>query len=804
MSRQASVLSVLLNILILQQLVMPSEQQQQLEYACNFQVNEALQSLLFCDTSLSDDVRVRDLLDRMTLEEKITQLVNDAPAVPRLGIPSYSWWQEGLHGVAHVSFAADPALPHATSFPLPILTAASFNKTLWNQIGQACAVSTEARAFYNAGIGGLTYWSPVINIVRDPRWGRVQETSGEDPTLTSSYAIYFVKGMQEGGSIAATSSSDITTNVSALSGPRRLKVSACCKHFTAYDLDNWEGADRFHFDAQVTQQDLQDTYNPPFQSCVQEGQSSSLMCSYNRVNGVPTCADYSFLTETVRNNWGLNGYIVSDCDAVQVMHDDTGYAPTVEDAVADALNAGLDLNCGQYLAAFTQSAINKGKVNESRVDEALYQVLLVRMRLGMFDGNPANQQFGSLGPKDVCTDAHQELALEAARQSIVLLKNDGNILPLSQNKKIAVIGPNANASHVMLGDYEGIPCRYITPLDGLMNFGGDYQKVHYAPGCADTACEGGDLIPDAVAVALNADTVVLVVGLTQEQETESLDRTSLLLPGFQQDLISAVATYANGCPVVLVIMSAGPVDISVAKEDSRIQSIMWVGYPGEAGGQAIANIIFGYHNPGGRLPVSWYPEEYTKIKMTDMHMRPDRSSGYPGRTYRFYTGKTVYDFGYGLSYSTFTHVFTSAPAALIAPTLQEQHCYHQWRASSNSGLKCSEKDRGICQTSNFALTIIVQNVGGMDGKHSLLLFSETPTAGIKGAPLRQQLAFETLYLGAGEQRELTFNIDPCTQLSTVKEDGTYMLDTGTHILTVGSAKHSIAIISNFNSNWRIF
>ncbi|CAK9275996.1 unnamed protein product [Sphagnum jensenii] len=527
---------------------------------------------------------------------------------------------------------------------------------------------------------------------------------------------------------------------------------------------------------QVTQQDLQDIYNPPFQSCVQEGQASSLMC---RVNGVPTCADYSFLTETVHNNWGLNGYIVSDCDAVQVMHDDTGYAPTSEDAVADALNAG-------YLAAFTQSAINKGKFNESRVDEALYQVLLVQMCLGMFDGNPANQQFGSLGPKDVCTDAHQELALEAARQSIVLLKNDGNILPLSQNKKIAVIGPNGNASHVMLGDYEGIPCRYITPLDGLMNFGvGNYQKVHYAPGCADTACEGGDLIPDAVAVASNADAVVLVVGLTQEQETESLDRTSLLLPGFQQDLISAVATYANGCPVVLVIMSAEPVDISVAKEDSHIQSIMWVGYPGEAGGQAMANIIFGYHNPGGRLPVSWYPEEYTKIKMTDMHMCPDRSSGYPGRTYRIYTGKIVYEFGYGLSYSTFTHVLTSAPAALIALTLQEQHCYHQWRASSNS----------ICQTSNFALTILVQNVGGMDGKHSLLLFSETPTAGIKGAPLRQLLAFETLYLGADEQRQLTFNIDPCTQLSTVKEDGTYMLDTGTHILTVGSAKHSVVIVS---------
>ncbi|CAM6007271.1 unnamed protein product [Sphagnum balticum] len=756
-----------------------------ISYACDPKGDTAITALPFCDRSLTDEERVEDLISRLTVREKITQLVNTAANVSRLGIPAYEWWGEGLHGVAispSVNFGGE--VPAATSFPQPILTAGSFNTALWNSIGQV--VSTEGRAIYNQGRSGLTYWSPNINIVRDPRWGRTQETPGEDPKLTSTYAVYFVKGVQEGHYDGSQTPS--------IGGPKRLKISACCKHFTAHDLDNWKGYDRNHFDAKVTIQDLEDTYNPPFRSCVEDGRSSSLMCSYNRVNGVPTCADYNFLTETVRNTWGLDGYIVSDCDAVKVMHESIDYAFTAEDAVADALNAGLDLNCGSYLSTYTQSAIGVGKVNSSRVDAALYNLFLVRMRLGMFDG-PTNQTYGSLGPGDVCSDAHQELAVEAARQGIVLLKNRNQTLPLCRGGQttLAVIGPNANASHVMLGNYAGVPCKYITPLQGLVLLGiGDYDKVHYAPGCLDTACADVDHIPHATEVASRADAVVLVVGLTQEQEAESHDRKTLLLPGHQQALISAVAgSVLPGRPVVLVVMSGGPVDISFAKADSRIQSILWVGYPGQAGGQAITEIIFGDHNPGGRLPVSWYPEKYTHIDMADMRMRPDNSSGYPGRTYRFHTGPMIYPFGYGLSYTTFAHQFASAPSAVTVPSLQEQMCGSD--GGSSGKRLCSEKDRGTCKNSMFTVSVIVQNLGDRGGNHQVLLFSSPPRAGVNGAPLKQLLDFQSVYLSPGAQRELVFSIDPCRHLSRVKEDGSHMLDAGAHIFRVGAIKHSFSI-----------
>ncbi|CAN5965609.1 unnamed protein product [Sphagnum jensenii] len=755
-------------------------------YACDPKGDTAISALPFCDRSLTDEERVEDLISRLTVREKITQLVNTAANVSRLGIPAYEWWGEGLHGVAispSVNFGGE--VPAATSFPQPILTAGSFNTALWNSIGQV--VSTEGRAIYNQGRSGLTYWSPNINIVRDPRWGRTQETPGEDPKLTSTYAVYFVKGLQEGHYDGSQ-----TPNIG---GPKRLKISACCKHFTAHDLDNWKGYDRNHFDAKVTIQDLEDTYNPPFRSCVEDGRSSSLMCSYNRVNGVPTCADYNFLTETVRNTWGLDGYIVSDCDAVKVMHESIDYAFTAEDAVADALNAGLDLNCGSYLSTYTQSAIGVGKVNSSRIDAALYNLFLVRMRLGMFDG-PTNQTYGSLGPGDVCSDAHQELAVEAARQGIVLLKNRNQTLPLYRGGQttLAVIGPNANASHVMLGNYAGVPCKYITPLQGLVLLGiGDYDKVHYAPGCLDTACADIDHIPHATEVASRADAVVLVVGLTQEQEAEFHDRKTLLLPGHQQDLISAVAgSVLPGRPVVLVVMSGGPVDISFAKADSRIQSILWVGYPGQAGGQAITEIIFGDHNPGGRLPVSWYPEMYTHIDMADMRMRPDNSSGYPGRTYRFHTGPMIYPFGYGLSYTTFAHQFASAPSAVTVPTLQEQMCGSDGGPSGK--LLCSEKDRGTCKNSMFTVSVIVQNLGDRGGNHQVLLFSSPPRAGVNGAPLKQLLDFQSVYLSPGAQRELVFSIDPCRHLSRVKEDGSHLLDAGAHVFRVGAIKHSVVFL----------
>ncbi|KAH1195669.1 putative beta-D-xylosidase 2 [Glycine max] len=289
-------------------------------FACDPK-NGGTKKMAFCKVSLAIAERVKDLIGRLTLEEKVRLLVNNAAAVPRLGMKGYEWWSEALHGVSNLGPAVkfNAQFPAATSFPQVITTAASFNASLWEAIGQV--VSDEARAMYNGGTAGLTYWSPNVNIFRDPRWGRGQETPGEDPVLAGTYAATYVRGLQ--GTHA-----------------NRLKVAACCKHFTAYDLDNWNGMDRFHFNAQVSKQDIEDTFDVPFKMCVSEGKVASVMCSYNQVNGVPTCADPNLLKKTVRGLWQLDGYIVSDCDSVGVFYDNQHYTPTPEEAAADAIKAG--------------------------------------------------------------------------------------------------------------------------------------------------------------------------------------------------------------------------------------------------------------------------------------------------------------------------------------------------------------------------------------------------------------------------------------------------------------------------------
>jgi beta-glucosidase-like glycosyl hydrolase len=445
----------------------------------------------------------------------------------------------------------------------------------------AQAVSDEGRAMYNGGQAGLTFWSPNVNIFRDPRWGRGQETPGEDPAVAARYAAAYVRGLQQ---------------QQPSSG--RLKLAACCKHFTAYDLDNWSGTDRFHFNAVVTRQDLEDTFNVPFRSCVVDGRAASVMCSYNQVNGVPTCADAAFLRGTIRRRWGLAGYIVSDCDSVDVFYSDQHYTRTREDAVAATLRAGLDLDCGPFLAQYTEGAVAQGKVGDGDIDAAVTNTVTVQMRLGMFDGDPAAQPFGHLGPQHVCTAAHQELAVEAARQGIVLLKNDGRALPLSPataRRAVAVVGPHAEATVAMIGNYAGKPCRYTTPLQGVARYA---ARAAHQPGCTDVACAGsGQPIAAAVDAARRADATIVVAGLAQKIEAEGLDRASLLLPGRQAELISSVAKASKG-PVILVLMSGGPIDIGFAQNDPKIAGILWAGYPGQAGGQAIADVIFGHHNPG--------------------------------------------------------------------------------------------------------------------------------------------------------------------------------------------------------------
>ncbi|XP_050233756.1 beta-xylosidase/alpha-L-arabinofuranosidase 2-like [Mercurialis annua] len=735
-------------------------------FACDVRSNPSLAGLGFCNASLGSGERVGDLVKRLTLQEKIGFLVNSAGSVSRLGIPKYEWWSEALHGVSYVGPGThfSSVVPAATSFPQVILTAASFNASLFLAIGKV--VSTEARAMYNVGLAGLTFWSPNINIFRDPRWGRGQETPGEDPLLSSKYGSAYVTGLQQ--------SDD--------PNPDSLKVAACCKHYTAYDLDNWKGTDRYHFNAVVTQQDLDDTFQPPFKSCVVDGNVASVMCSYNQVNGKPTCADPDLLSGVIRGQWKLNGYIVSDCDSVDVIYNSQHYTKTPEEAAAITISAGLDLNCGSFLGQHTEAAVKGGLLNESAIDNAVSNNFATLMRLGFFDGDPSKHVYGNLGPKDVCTAEHQELARQAARQGIVLLKNSPGSLPLSPTaiKTLAVIGPNANVTKTMIGNYEGTPCKYTTPLQGLTAS----VATTYLPGCSNVGCSTAQ-VEDAKKLAASADATVLVMGADQSIEAESRDRVDIRLPGQQQLLISQVANVSKG-PVILVIMSGGGFDISFAKTDNKITSILWVGYPGQAGGAAIADVIFGYYNPSGRLPMTWYPQSYVdKVPMTNMNMRADPSKGYPGRTYRFYTGETVFSFGDGLSYSEFKHKLVKTTQIVSLPLEDDHVC----RSS-----KCISVDAGQqnCQGLAFDIHLQVTNSGRTRGSHTVFLFSSPPS--VHNSPHKQLVDFDKVSLDAKANGMVKFKVDVCRHLSVVDEFGSRKVALGEHVLHIGTLKHSLTVM----------
>ncbi|XP_020221972.1 probable beta-D-xylosidase 5 [Cajanus cajan] len=772
MKNQLLLLSTFLSFLIL-----PTASQ---KHACD-KGSSKTSNFPFCNTSLTYEARAKDLVSRLTLEEKAQQLVNPSAGISRLGVPAYEWWSEALHGVSNLGPGTrfDKRVPGATSFPAVILSAASFNVSLWHKMGQV--VSTEARAMYNVDLAGLTFWSPNVNVFRDPRWGRGQETPGEDPFVVSRYAVKYVRGLQE-----------VEDEASAQAD--RLKVSSCCKHYTAYDLDNWKGIDRFHFDAKVTKQDLEDTYQPPFKSCVEEGHVSSVMCSYNRVNGIPTCADPNLLKGVIRGQWGLDGYIVSDCDSVEVYYNAIHYTATPEDAVALALKAGLNMNCGDFLKKYTANAVNLKKVDVGTVDQALVYNYIVLMRLGFFD-DPKSLPFANLGPSDVCTKDNQQLALDAAKQGIVLLENNG-ALPLSQTniKKLAVIGPNANATTVMISNYAGIPCRYTSPLQGLQKY---VSSVNYAPGCSNVKCGNQSLIAAAVKAAASADAVVLVVGLDQSIEAEGLDRENLTLPGFQDKLVKDVAGATKG-KVILVIMAAGPIDISFTKSLSNIGGILWVGYPGQAGGDAIAQVIFGDYNPGGRSPFTWYPQSYVdQVPMTDMNMRANSSRNFPGRTYRFYKGDPLYEFGHGLSYSTFSMYVASAPSTIMVQTTSISEPHNIFSSNSATQHESLSEGQAIdistinCQDLTFLLVIGVKNKGPFDGSHVVLVFWEPATSEVvTGAPIKQLIGFERVQAVVEMTEFVTVKIDMCQLLSNVDSDGKRKLIIGQHTILVGSSSET--------------
>ncbi|VAH49630.1 unnamed protein product [Triticum turgidum subsp. durum] len=602
------------------------------------------------------------------------------------------------------------------------------------------------------------------------------ETPGEDPAMIAAYSVEYVKGFQgEYGD----------------GREGRMMLSACCKHYIAYDLEKWGKFARYTFNAEVNAQDFEDTYEPPFKSCIQEGRASCLMCSYNQVNGVPACA-HKDLLQKIRDEWGFKGYIVSDCDAVAIIHENQTYTSSDEDSVAIVLKAGMDVNCGSFLIRHTKSAIEKGKIQEEDINHALYNLFSVQLRLGLFEKTSENQWFTRLGPSNVCTKEHRELAAEAVRQGTVLLKNDNSFLPLKRSEvsHIAIIGAAANDAYIMGGDYTGVPCDPITFLKGMQAF---VPQTTVAGGCKNVSCDSTDGFGEAIEVAKRADIVVVIAGLNLTQETEDLDRVTLLLPGKQQDLVNIIASVTKK-PIVLVITGGGPVDVSFAKQDPRIASVLWIGYPGEVGGQVLPEILFGEYNPGGKLTMTWYPESFTAVPMTDMNMRADPSRGYPGRTYRFYTGDVVYGFGYGLSYTKYSYNFLQGPNRIslshspVPGLISRKPAY-----TRRDGLDYVQvEDIASCESLVFSVHISVTNEGAMDGSHAVLLFTRSKSR-VPGFPLKQLVGFERVYTAAGRSTNVEIKVDPCKHMSAANTEGRRVLLLGSHHVMVGDEVHEFVI-----------
>ncbi|PFH52556.1 glycoside hydrolase family 3 protein [Amanita thiersii Skay4041] len=603
-----------------------------------------LRSSAVCDTSLTPLQRAKSLIEQFTVDELISNTVNLSPGVPRLGIPAYQWWSEALkHGVAlspGVTFAQTGNFSFATSFPQPIVLGATFDDELIKSI--AAIISTEARAFNNFGRAGLDFFTPNINPFKDPRWGRGQETPGEDPFRISRYVFNLIQGLQGG------------------INPRPyIKVVADCKHYAAYDLENWMGNSRMSFDALVTNQDLSEYYLLPFQSCVRDAKVASVMCSYNSVNGVPSCANSYLLQTILRDNWGFNDedgqWVTSDCDAVDNIFSTHHFTSTFPEAVADALKAGTDIDCGNAYSLHLPDAFNQSLITRSDLERALTRQYTSLVRLGYFDP-PEQQPYRQLDWSNVNTPEAQRLAYQAALEGIVLLKNDG-VLPLSQRiKRLALIGPWANATTQMQGNYQGIAPFLISPFLGGVNAGYD---VEFALGAtiSGTSTAG---FAEALTTARSADAIIFAGGIDETVEREGLDRVTIDWPSSQLELISRLGEL--GKPLIVLQFGAGQIDGTQLKHNKTVNALLWGGYPGQSAGTALFDILTGKATPSGRLPTTQYPADYVnQVPMTDMTLRP--ASANPGRTYIWYQGAPVFEFGFGLHYTTFNLSWQEVPAA---------------------------------------------------------------------------------------------------------------------------------------------
>ncbi|MCR5104016.1 MAG: glycoside hydrolase family 3 C-terminal domain-containing protein [Eubacterium sp.] len=681
----------------------------------------------------------KKLVDSMTLEEAATQIRFDSPAIERLGIPEYNWWNEGLHGLARAGTA--------TVFPQAIALAAMFDKETLRKVGDV--VATEARAKYNESTRygdydlykGITMWSPNVNIFRDARWGRGQETYGEDPYLTAELGVAFIKGLQGEGEY--------------------MKVAACAKH---YAVHSGPEALRHEFDAVVSEKDIEETYTPAFREAVVRGAVAGVMGAYNRVNGEPACASQKLGVERLREEYGFDGYFVSDFFALNDIHENHKVTSNKWETAALALEKTCDVNAG-FVYRCVMEAYDKGLVTEEQIRNAAISAYTVRAALGMFS---EETEFDSLGIDDIDTDESAEFSYQTSINSIVMLKNDG-ILPLDKNKikKIAVIGPTATSIDVLNGNYNGTSSRYITNLQGIKDAVNEGTRVYYSEGShlfkskVQNLAKDDDRLSEAEMAARASDVVILCVGLDSTIEGEegdtgnafaAGDKTSLFLPEPQQKLVRRVV--ATGKPVVLVCNTGSAMDLSF--EDSNCNAILQCWYSGQAGGKAMADIIFGNAIPSAKLPVTFY-KDGTQPEIEDYSMK--------GRTYRYLTEEPLYPFGYGLSYTKFE--------------------YSDLKFIDESEVQVKVKNVGAV-TSDEIVELYISNMIEeklSNGKNSGIYNFEA-SVDINNQPRFSLASFERVTVEPGETKMVTLKLGD-RAFDTVLEDGRRVKLSGKYRLFAG-------------------
>lgn len=642
------------------------------------------------------DARVKDLVSKLTLEEKVSLLGYNSKAVPRLGIPAYNWWNEGLHGVARAG--------EATIFPQAIGMAATFNDDLVKQV--STAISTEARAKYNLAIQkdrhlqymGLTFWTPNINIFRDPRWGRGQETYGEDPFLTATIGSAFVKGLQG-------------------NDPHYLKTSATAKHFAVHSGPE---ATRDYFDAKVDEKDFRETYLYAFHALVNNG-VESVMSAYNRINGVPNSINKVLLTDILRKEWGFKGHVVTDCGALDDVYSTHKTLPNAVEVAAAAIKAGIDLDCSSILQNDVIKAINQKLITEKEVDERLTELLRTEFKLGFYD-EPQKIPYHNYGADSVHNVSHVALARKVAQQSMVLLKNNNDVLPLNKvdYPSIMILGPNAAAFDPMVGNYHGVSSKVVNFVEGITGAVDPATRIEYDLGSdyTDTTHFGGTW------AAGNCSVTIAVVGLSPVLEGEAGDaflsksggdKKDLSLPASEIAFMKALR-HSVKTPIIAVVTAGSDVDISAI--EPYADAIVFGWYPGEQGGNAFADLLFGTVSPSGHLPLTFYKSIKDVPDYSDYSMK--------GRTYRYFNGPVQYPFGFGLSYTSFEYETERGPSK-----------------------KYTTKD-------TVNVIVKVKNTGKMDGDEVVQAYIQYPRA--DRMPVKELKGFKRASVKKGGQQSVTIKI----------------------------------------------